>query len=199
MNIQENWWSTSLSQKIKKRRFDLICSTMDIDLNKKFSLLDVGAATGKDFIKFLDGYDNIDITGIDIDDYEINQANVKQIKGDAQNLPFEDKSFDYIVSMGVLEHIEPIEKLCKVISEIDRVSKEYCVVVPCINTVLEPHLKSFRWQLRDYNKKEQIEGVGVNYFSDDAWLRFEGFKDASIKRFWYIPGLLLNIMIYKKS
>ncbi|KUK77282.1 MAG: Methyltransferase type 11 [candidate division WS6 bacterium 34_10] len=101
--------------------------------------------------------------------------------------------------MGVLEHIEPIEKLCKVVSEIDRVFKEYCVVVPCINTVLEPHLKSLRWQLRDYNKKRRIEGVGVNYFSDDAWLKFDGFKDASIKRFWYIPGILLNIMIYKKK
>jgi hypothetical protein len=27
--------------------------------------------------------------------------------------------------MGVLKHTEPIEMLCKVISEIDRVSKEY--------------------------------------------------------------------------
>jgi ubiquinone/menaquinone biosynthesis C-methylase UbiE len=199
MNIQESWWSTSLSEKLKERRFQKIISTMDIDTDKEFNLLDVGCATGKDFVKFLDGYENIQITGIDIDDYEINQKNVKQMKVDAEKLPFEDKSFDYIVSMGVLEHIEPIEKLCKVISEIDRVSKEYCVVVPCINTVLEPHLKSFRWQLRDYNKKKQIEGVGVNYFSDDAWLKFDGFKDASIKRFWYIPGVLLNVMIYKKK
>jgi hypothetical protein len=55
MNIQKSWWSTSLSEKLKERRFHKIISTLDIDLDKDFNLLDVGCAIGKDFVKFLDG------------------------------------------------------------------------------------------------------------------------------------------------
>ncbi|KUK77283.1 MAG: hypothetical protein XD93_0426 [candidate division WS6 bacterium 34_10] len=35
MNIQESWWSTSLSEKLKERRFQKIISTMEIDLEEK--------------------------------------------------------------------------------------------------------------------------------------------------------------------
>jgi ubiquinone/menaquinone biosynthesis C-methylase UbiE len=199
MSFQEFWWGTSLSSYFKNRRFNIICNTMGLDLNKKFSMLDVGCATGKDFIHFVGDRENVSITGIDIDDYKIEQKNVTLIKGDAERLEFKDKSFDFVISMGVLEHIEPIEKLCNMISEIDRVSKSYCIVVPCINTNIEPHIKQYKWQIRDFNKKKQIKGVGVNYFSDDAWLKFKGFSNAKTKRFWYIPGVFSNLMIYKKG
>lgn len=52
--------------------------------------------------------------------------------GDAENLPFSDNSFDYVVSNHVLEHLPSFEKG---LSEIKRVTKKYAVVgIPtCLN------------------------------------------------------------------
>ncbi len=197
MTFQELWWKTGIAKWLKTRRFAFIVRTMGLDLTRETEMLEVGSATGKDFIAFLKDYPNFKITGIDIDKYEIDHPTAVQIQGDAENLPFEDKSFDFVISLGLLEHIEPIEKLSKVIMEIDRVAKSYCIVIPAINTRIEPHLKSWRWQLRDRNYKKQFKHAGVNYYSDDAWTKFTGFKGANTKRFWYIPGLISNLVIYK--
>jgi len=35
------------------------------------------------------------------------------------------------------------------------------------------------------------------YYSDEAWLQFEGFKDAKLKRFYHLPPLITNLLIYK--
>jgi len=199
MNMQEYWWSTSLSHYYKKRRFNKIVNLLNIDLEKDLNILDVGSATGKDFIKFLNGRKNLKITGVDIDKYTLEQDNVTQLLCDAQELSFPDKSFDITISIGLLEHIEPIEKISKILSEIDRVSKSYCLIVPCINTIIEPHLKSYRWQMRDRNHKKQINDVGVNYLSDDAWTKFTNLNGAKTERLWYIPFLISNLIIYKRD
>lgn len=195
--MQERWWSSRFAKILKTRRFNFIVKTMGLNLDKETKMLEVGSATGKDFIAFLKDKPNFQITGIDIDKYVIDHPTATQIQGDAENLPFEDKSFDFVISLGLLEHIEPIEKLSKVISEIDRVAKSYCIVIPAINTRIEPHMKSWKWQLRDRNYKKQFRHAGLNYYSDDAWMKFGGFKDAKTKRFWYIPQLISNLVIYK--
>jgi ubiquinone/menaquinone biosynthesis C-methylase UbiE len=114
---------------------------------------------------------------------------------DAEHLDFEDKYFDIVVSFGLFEHIQPIEKLCKAISEVERVAKSYVICVPSIATVFEPHVMSFYWQLRSPKKKAPHNAL--NYCSDDAWLQFNGFSGAKITRFWYIPLLIQDTFIYK--
>ena len=197
MTMQERWWSSRFAKILKTRRFNFIVNTMGLDLDKDTKMLEVGSATGKDFIAFLKDKPCFKITGIDIDKYVIDHPTATQIQGDAENLPFADKSFDFVISLGLLEHIEPIEKLSKVISEIDRVAKSYCIVIPAINTRIEPHMKSWKWQLRDRNHKKQFRHAGLNYYSDDAWTKFGGFHGAKTKRFWYIPQLISNLVIYK--
>jgi len=114
--------------------------------------------------------------------------------GGPESLPFEDKSIDLTVSFGTLEHIQPIEKLCKVISEINRVSKQYIILVPSISTFFEPHTNSFFWPTRQKGKKHLA--TSLNYFSYEAWLQFSGFTNAKITRFYYFPGLISNTIIY---
>ena len=89
-----------------------------------------------------------------------------------------------------------MEKLARAIAEIARVSKTYCVIVPSIGTFLEPHAAEMFWHLRDHNKKTKRENL--NYFSDEAWMKFEGFHEASVHSFWYLPALIKNLAIYKK-
>jgi len=160
-------------------------------------VLEVGCANGKDFIQFCRNNDEVELVGLDIQDYGFQQENFKMVVGDAEKIECPDKYFDLTVSFGVLEHIQPIEKLCAVISEIDRVSKNYVVVVPSISTLVEPHAASLLWQLRAAGKKKNYSRL--NYFSDEAWLQFEGFSQAKLERFYHLPPFVSNLMLYKIS
>ena len=191
------WLKTSFSKFFKNRRKNLIEKIYGGFSNKKLKILEVGCGSGKDFISFYDQNDQIEFTGVDLDDYGINQKNFKFLKLDAESLPFKDKEFDLVISLGLLEHIVPIEKLSKIIKEIDRVGKSYVMVVPAVNTILEPHTKGIFWQLKDHNKKKKYKHAPLNYFSDDVWPNFEGFAGAKVKRFWHIPFLVCDLIISK--
>ena len=62
--------------------------------------------------------------------------------GTNTSLSFEDNYFDCTVSIGVIEHITPIDKLNGMINEINRVSRNYIIIVPSISTFIEPHTGS---------------------------------------------------------
>jgi ubiquinone/menaquinone biosynthesis C-methylase UbiE len=190
-------WVTSL----KKRRISYFSTLLGGHLFDESwlsgkNILEIGCSSGADFLQFFKDIKGVRFTGIDILPQKIKQPNVTFLQMDAEVTPFQDKSFDLTVSIGVLEHIQPIEKLCKVIAEIDRISKEYVVIVPNISTLLEPHTVDFLWQLRAMNKKKKYSAL--NYFSDEAWLQFGGFSGAKITRFAYIPLLIKNTIIVKR-
>ncbi len=193
-------WKTKYATLLKKKRLNFINDILEGKLfdhswlNGK-KILEIGCANGKDFMQFFKNYHGLHITGIDIEDYVINQDNVTFLKVDAEKLPFEDNHFDLCVSFGVLEHIQPIEKLCSVVSEVDRVAKSYVILVPSISTFFEPHTTEFLWQLKPAGKKRPYSHL--NYFSDEAWLQFQGFSKAHVKRYSYIPFFVRNTIIYK--
>jgi ubiquinone/menaquinone biosynthesis C-methylase UbiE len=197
-------WRTSVaSRKIanyfKHRRVKEIDKLMHgqiLNPIKNSRILELGCGLGLDFIQFLPRAKEFSIYGLDLVDKGISAKNFNMIVGDAENIKFPDDYFDFLISIGVLEHIQPFEKLANVVTEIKRVSKSYCIIVPSIITLLEPHTQIVRWQLRDYQKKKQ-RNRKLNYFSDSNWLAFNGFKDANIKRFSYIPLFINNLIIYK--
>ena len=158
-------------------------------------ILEVGCANGKDFVTLVSGRDDLEIYGIDLVDKGLRQDNFNMLVGDASDLDFPDDYFDVVLSFGVLEHVQPVEKLCRMISEIDRVGKSYYNVVPAVSTLVEPHTSSMFWQLRGRNRK--ASHPSLNYYSDDAWLQFEGFEGASLKRFFHIPPFITNLVIYR--
>ena len=180
---------SSVARILKRRRFRAIEDVLGSMNGKR--VVDIGCAWGVDFLQFVSG----DIWGVDLRERDMVVDNVTFRKADARALPFEDDFFDVAVSIGVFEHIQPIESLAVAASEIARISKSYCVIVPAVSTILEPHTLRFRWQMRDHNKK--IGYSRLNYFSDEAWLMFKGFADAKTRRFGYVPGLVTNLLIYK--
>jgi ubiquinone/menaquinone biosynthesis C-methylase UbiE len=196
MRLKKIWWKLPISEYFKKRRIKYISNILGGIDNKGLKILDVGCGNGRDFITYFKDRGDISFTGIDLKDRGIEQENFRFVKGDAKKLPFDDNSFDLVISIGVLEHIVPIEKLCRVISEIDRVGKRYVVVVPCISTPYEPHAEAFRWQLRGIDKKREYNTQPLIYLSDEAWLSFKGFRNAKVDRFWYIPGVKRDLVIY---
>lgn len=184
------WKVGGLGTRLKRRRFHHLCRRLD-PLPPNPRVLEVGCSTGKDFLQFLPK--DCEIFGVDLIQYSELDPRVNFVLADAEMLPFPDKYFDLAVSIGLLEHVQPIEKLCNVIREIERVAKQYAVVVPCISTPLEPHVLRMGWQIRGHYSKAPFEAL--NYFSDDAWLQFGGFRSARTERLWYLPGLIHNLCI----
>lgn len=193
-----NWLKTGLSKKLKARRFHELDAMCDYKLTKpthKVRILDVGCAQGKDVLSFMKKNENIDLYGLDIKEYDMINKDVTFIIGDAAKMDYPDNYFDVTLSVGMLEHIQPMESMCQVIKEINRVSKEFYIMVPAITTPYEPHTHQFLWGLSRHRKHHPW----LLFFDDLTWLKFEGFKSAYVKRFWYIPGLISNLIIYKNS
>ncbi len=157
--------------------------------------MDIGSSHGRDFLQFLANDPNYELHGMDLTDKRFEGTNFNLTIGDVEEIPFPDDHFDMIISMGTLEHIQPIEKLCRVIKEIDRAGKTFFIMVPAISTFWEPHVGEIYWQLRGHNKKTKYSNL--NYFSDEAWLQFEGFNKAKVLRKYYIPLFKTDLWIYK--
>ncbi len=183
------WLGCGLSNVLKKRRFNFINRELGGGLTGSCGrVLEIGCGSGKDFLQFLP--DSAVSHGVDIFDAGIVRNNFEFHLADAESLPFEDKFFDYTVSIGVLEHIQPILKLDRVTQEIRRVSKRFVIVVPSVNTLIEPHFWQPLWQL-----KHRSSNPGTNYFSDHTWRQFSGLTGCQTIRNSYIPGVIDNLYI----
>lgn len=89
------------------------------------SLLEVGCGDGRIINRLIGKYENI--CGLDISNSALKFVKTPKKKGNLENLPFQDKNFDLLMSCEVLEHIpNPIYK--KALKEIERVSKEYILI-----------------------------------------------------------------------
>ncbi len=98
----------------KKGTINLIEKLIDfVELNGHKSFLEIGCGSG--FItKYIANKYGGEVTGIDIDPRQIELAtkesiyigDIRYLEANATNLPFEDKRFDIVLSVGVLHHIE---------------------------------------------------------------------------------------------
>jgi len=197
-------WKNKFATGLKRKRLAKILALAGLaDANRKIRILEVGCANGQDALQFLDDADKYELVGVDIIDSKIPFPNFTFVQADASKLPFEDNSFDLVISIGLLEHIEPIENLCKVISEMHRVGKAYVSVVPSVSTLLEPHAVSLRWPVRMHKKMVHKYAADIplhlNFFSDHTWSKFEGFMDADIQRQYYLFPFIKNTFIYGKK
>lgn len=89
-------------------------------------ILDVGCGKGYLLYEFTQLVPDLTIAGLDISAYGV--ANSKdEVKpflrvGDARDLPYEDASFDFVVSLGTLHNL-PLEGVWRAASEIERVGR----------------------------------------------------------------------------
>ena len=197
-------WKNKFAAGLKRKRLEKILACAGLaNATHKIRILEVGCANGQDALQFLRDETKFELVGVDIIDSKIPYENFSFVSADASELPFADNSFDLVISIGLLEHIEPMEKLCKVISEMRRVGKAYVSVVPSMSTLLEPHAVRFRWPLRLHKKMVHKHSEGIplhlNFFSDHTWSKFEGFMDADVCRAYYLFPFIKNTYIYGKQ
>lgn len=75
--------------------------------------------------------------------HEMGQYNPVVVCADAEALPFEDKSFDFVITKDVLEHVPDIQAACR---EISRVGKQGFIDVPRLESEwLWPQGAAHRW------------------------------------------------------
>ena len=95
-------------------------------LTSDSSVLDVGCAKGfmmHDFAELIPG---ITVKGIDVSEYAIKNS-IEDMRphvevADAKSLPYEDKSFDYVISVTTIHNLERAE-LVQSLREIERVAR----------------------------------------------------------------------------
>lgn len=148
-------------------------------LSGESSLLDVGCAKGfmmYDLSLLIPG---ITVKGIDISSYAIENA-VESMRAhvsvaNATDLPFEDNSFDVVISINTVHNLER-DECAKALQEIERVSrgKSYITVDAYRNE--EEKKRMFDWNL-----------TAKTIMSVDEWKEFFDKIGYTGDFYWFIP------------
>ena len=124
-------------------------------------ILDVGCGMAHLLYEFTQVVPGVEVTGLDISDYALSHAKEeirdKLIKGNATELPFEDDSFDLVISLTTLHNLKVFD-LKKAVKEIERVSRKnsYIMVESYRNDLEEMNM--LYWQL-----------TCASYYAVDEW------------------------------
>lgn len=148
-------------------------------LNHNNSVLDIGCGKGFMLFDLTQYIPGIKVRGIDISKYAIDNCH-DQVKdflsvGNANNLPFENKSFDVVISINTIHNLE-IEECAKALNEISRVSKKYSFIT----------VDAYR------NEKEKEAMLAWNLtaktiMSVDEWKQFFSKNNYHGDFYWFIP------------
>jgi len=124
-------------------------------------VLDVGCGKAHLLYELMQVVPGIEVVGLDISEYAITHT-IKEIqpfllKGEAQNLAFEDHSFDLVLSLNALHNLK-VYDLKKAVQDIERISKgkSYIVVESFRNDREEVNM--LYWQL-----------TCASYYAVDEW------------------------------
>ena len=149
------------------------------NLKKDSSILDVGCAKGFMLYDFLKRMPDATLSGIDISEYAIENA-IDQIKplvrvGNAKTLPFQDNSFDLVISINTIHNL-PIEELKIALTEIERVSKgNSFITVDAYNNDDEKQ-KMLDWNL-----------TAKTILSVEEWVELFAKVGYSGDYYWFMP------------
>ena len=148
-------------------------------LTGESAVLDVGCAKGfmvRDFKELILG---ISVNGIDISGYAIGCAeedisdNLKV--ADARELPFDDDSFDLVVSINTIHNLDR-EGVAQALGEIERVSRSFSYVTVDAYRNEEERERMMKWNL-----------TARTILSDSEWVGL--FAEAGYKGdyYWFVP------------
>jgi len=148
-------------------------------LDSNSTLLDVGCAKGfmmYDFFRIIPG---INIQGIDVSEYaiknSINEMKDKVFVGNAKKIPFEDNSFDYVISINTIHNLD-LEDCAKSLREIERVSKKGSFITVDAYNNDEEKQRMFKWNL-----------TAKTILSVEEWKDFFSKNNYTGDYYWFIP------------
>ena len=148
-------------------------------LNENSTVLDVGCAKGfmlYDLTKLVPG---IKVKGIDISKYAIDNS-IEDVRNNlsvanANNLPFEDDSFDVVISINTIHNLDR-EECGKALQEIERVSKGKSFITVDAYRNEEEKRRMYDWNL-----------TAKTIMSVDEWILFFEEVGYTGDYYWFIP------------
>ncbi len=149
------------------------------NLNENKSILDVGCAKGFMMHDLIEEIQGITVKGIDISNYAIENC-IETVKdhvqvANAMNLPFEDKSFDIVISINTVHNLDK-EECAKALLEIDRVSKESSFITVDAYRDEKEKERMYAWNL-----------TAKTIMSVDEWKIFFDEIGYTGDYYWFIP------------
>ena len=149
------------------------------NLTKSSSVLDVGCAKGFMLYDFQQIIPGITVKGIDISEYAIENSMI-EIRdhvsvANAINLPFDDNSFDVVISVNSVHNLER-EECAKALQEIERVSKGKSFITVDAYRNEEEKKRMYDWNL-----------TAKTIMSVDEWEKFFNEIGYTGDYFWFIP------------
>jgi len=142
-------------------------------------ILDVGCAKGFMLYDFHKLNLNLDLYGIDISKYAIDNC-VPEVKNKLQianaiKLPFEDNFFDLVISINTIHNLDKVE--CAIaLKEISRVSKKNAFLTVDAYRNNEEKQRMDAWNL-----------TAKTIMSVDDWIKFFEKNQYKGDYFWFIP------------
>ncbi len=135
------------------------------------NLLDIGSGRGAFLWPLLDEFPSLPVTCIDVRDDRMRDiqavrdggfAHIQAIHGDVTALPFEDRSFDVITMLEVLEHIPATQQA---LAEICRVASRFVVLsVPSKEDNNPEHIHLFsQQQITELLREQGATRVSMEY------------------------------------
>lgn len=148
-------------------------------LNKDSKLLDVGCAKGFMLFDLKEVIPDITVRGIDISTYAIENSK-KEVKpflsvADAKELPFEDNSFDVVISINTVHNLEK-DECAKALQEIERVSRGKSFITVDAYRNEEEKEAMYAWNL-----------TAKTIMSVDEWKKFFDDIGYTGDYYWFIP------------
>ena len=143
------------------------------------SLLDVGCGKGFMLYDFKKAMPDLNIRGIDISNYAIENCKKEVIDflcvGNCAELPFEDNQFDYTISINTIHNLD--KKGCaKSLKEIQRVTKiNSFITVDAYRNDIEKE-RMFKWNL-----------TAKTIMSVNEWVDFFEENEFKGDYYWFIP------------
>ena len=142
-------------------------------------ILDVGCAKGFMLYDFYKQNPNLDLYGIDISKYAIDNS-VPEIKyklkvANATNLPYEDNYFDLVISINTVHNLDKTE-CTTALREISRVTKKNAFITVDAFNNEEEEKRMYAWNL-----------TAKTIMSVDEWINFFDQSNYDGDYFWFIP------------
>ncbi len=144
-----------------------------------FKILDVGCAKGFMLYDFFKYNQTLDLKGIDISQYAIDNA-IPEVKNsllvaDAKKLPFDDNTFDLVISINTIHNLE-IRDCEKALKEIQRVSKNYSFITVDAYRSDDEKDRMFKWNL-----------TAKTILSVEEWINVFNKTGYTGDYYWFIP------------
>lgn len=147
-------------------------------LSDHAAILDVGCAKGFMMHDFKQLMPNITIAGIDLSQYAYDHA-MEDMKpfirvGNAKELPFEDHSFDLVISINTIHNL-PLNEFKQAIREIQRVSRRHAFITMDAWRTEEERERLMKWNL-----------TALTYMHVDDWKKLFAEVGYMGDYWWFI-------------